>query len=226
MYYPYIPLQLRKYRDQPQQHQIITVTGEGNISIQPNLVNIQLAVVNEDESLSKAQQENAAVMSQVIQSLLALEIPRENIRTTSYNINPRYDYVDGRQIFRAYQITNEINVEIGEIDQAGTVIDTAVQNGINRVGNIQFTVEERQVYYQQALRAALDNALAKAQAIAQAMQLNLDPTPVRIIERAPSMPDTFIAMTTTADESFTTPIEPGQIIIRASVETQFQYYPL
>ncbi|MFD1040544.1 SIMPL domain-containing protein [Virgibacillus byunsanensis] len=216
VYYPYVQQHNR------QQSGIMKVTGNGSVSIKPHIVNIQLEVITENDTLSQAQQENATIMNQVIQALLQLGINRENIQTVGYTINPRYDYPDGTQVFRGYEVNNTINVEITDINQAGNMIDVAVENGVNRVSNIQFTVRNRDMYYQQALRAALENAQAKAQTIAESMQLNLNPVPVKIFEKVSEEPITYKTFAAT-EQSIATPIEPGQIIIEARVEAEFQY---
>ncbi|WP_249870660.1 SIMPL domain-containing protein [Oceanobacillus saliphilus] len=220
MYYPYVP-----HSRQPEpdlERRTLRVTGEGSVSVQPDIARIQLEVITENVSLSQAQQENAQIMSRVIDALLNLGIERGNIQTTAFNITPRYDFIDGQQVFRGYEVRNQITVEVTAIDQVGNIIDVAVQTGVNRVSNIQFTVQNRQLYYQQALVSALENAREKAQTINETMQLNLDPTPIRIVERVIDTPITY-NMLTLAAETFTTPIEPGEIVIMAKVEVQFRY---
>ena len=80
-------------------------------------------------------------------------------------------------------VINAIAVKTINIEQAGKIIDTAVQNGANQVSNIHFTVANEQAYYQQALSRALENAVAKAQTISRTMQLQLEPQPIKIIEQ-------------------------------------------
>ena len=216
MYYPYVQ------QSTHQQRRVVTVTGNGSLSVAPDTVQIQLEVRTESQQLSQAQQENAATMNQVIESLLQIGISRENIQTVSYNIFPQYDYVEGQQLFRGYEVTNAITVKMTTIEQVGNVIDVAVQKGANNVSNIQFTVEDEQLHYQQALSLALKNALAKAQTMADTMQLQLDPTPIKIVEghRVESVaPRMFAAK----EVSGSTPIEQGQMMINATVTVQFQY---
>jgi uncharacterized protein YggE len=205
-----------------QQKRIMTVTGIGSISIAPDIVQIQLEVKTESKQLSQAQQENAELMNLVIESLLELGIARENIQTVSYNISPQYDYVEGRQVFRGYEVINSVDVKIKNIEQAGTIIDTAVRNGVNQVSNIRFTVENEQIPYQEALSLALKNALAKAQTIANTIHLKIDPHPVKIVEIMKEEPILYRSFAA-SEVSATTPIEPGQINIKATVEVQFQY---
>ena len=216
MYYPYVQQIPR------QQRRVMTVTGIGNLSVAPDTVQIQLEVSTENKELNQAQQENAYVMNQVIESLLELGIGRENIKTISYNIIPQYDYIEGKQLFRGYEVTNAITVKITNIEQVGNVIDVAVQNGVNRVSNIHFTVENEELEYQKALSLALKNALAKAQTMAETMQLQLDPTPIKIVEELRGEPVVF-RIFAAKEMSVSTPIEPGQITITATVKVQFQY---
>ncbi len=215
MYYPYHQ-QIRT------PNRLITVVGLGDIFIEPNIATVQLEVVTVNEQLSEAQRENATDMNNVIQSLLRLGIPRENIQTVSYNIFPKYDYVNGEQIFRGYEVNNAISVKITDIQQVGRVIDTAVENGVNRVSNIQFTVEDTERYKQEAIVRALRNAQTKARTIADALQLQTEPQPVKIIEvEQGGQPVPFQALA--KSNQMTTPIESGQIIISAMLRVQFRY---
>lgn len=205
-----------------QQRRVMMVTGVGSLSVVPDRAQIQLEVRTENQQLSQAQQDNAEAMNQVIDSLLQMGIARGDIQTVSYTISPQYDYVDGKQLLRTYQVTNAITVKIADIDQVGNVIDVAVQNGANQVSTIQFTVENEQIYYQQALSLALKNAGAKAQTLADTMQLQLDPIPIKIMEQTAKespAPRLFSAKAVPGS----TPIEQGEMMINAAVTVQFQY---
>ncbi|WP_404451586.1 SIMPL domain-containing protein [Virgibacillus necropolis] len=216
MYYP----NMKQYRQDFSR--VMTVTGNASLPFDPDKVSIQLEVVTESEQLSQAQQENARKMNQVIQSLVQLGIPKENIQTTAYNIFPVYDYIDGKQQFKEYRVSNTITIQITDITQAGTIIDVAVQNGVNQVSNIQFSIEDKQNAYHQALSAALKNAIAEAQVIAETLNISFDPTPIKIVEETIETPPSFKTYST-AEASVSTPIEPGQIIVSAAVKTKFQY---
>ncbi|KGP90109.1 hypothetical protein N780_06880 [Pontibacillus chungwhensis BH030062] len=222
MYYP-SPQPL--YRDgQRNANRFLTVTGIGSVKIEPNVANIKLGVETQDEELTTAQQTNAQTLDQVIDSLIQIGIPKENIQTVDYFIFPQYDYIDGKQQFRGYEVTHLINVTIENLDQTGEVIDTAVANGANRVSNISFTVQDPQSYYQEALASALKNANTKAQTIAQTMNLQMDMTPISIDEQLPpsqATPQTMVKSQALGATS--TPVEPGQLEITARVETKYQY---
>ncbi|ASK60943.1 hypothetical protein CFK37_01310 [Virgibacillus phasianinus] len=216
MYYP----NPNHYRHNPTR--IMTVFGNASLSFNPDVVSINLEVMTEDMQLSQAQQENSRKMNQVIQSLLKLGIPREKIQTTGYNITPMYNYNDGKQEFRGYRVSNAITVQISHIDRVGEIIDAAIQNGVNQVSNIQFLIEDKQSAYQQVLSAALQNAVDEAQVIAETLTVNFDPTPIKIVEESTDAQQALKTFST-LDSSVSTPIEPGQLIVRATVKTQFQF---
>ena len=53
-----------------------------------------------------AQQQSANAMSSVQAKVKARNIPTDAIRTVRYDVQPRYDYVTGRQTLRRYVATN------------------------------------------------------------------------------------------------------------------------
>lgn len=201
---------------------MMTVTGNGKVVTQASYVQFQIEVTTQGKNVQQAQQENASTMNRVIQSILALTIPRENIQTAAYTIAPIYDYVEGKQVFTGYEVTNAITVKVPDTNLVEAVIDTAVENGANRISSIQFKIDHADVYYQQALSLALHNAQMKANTIAQTMHLALHPQPLEIVEENESGPVLYKSMAM-ADSTITTPIEQGQITISAAVRVTFQY---
>ncbi len=201
----------------------MTVIGNGEIAGEPDYVQIQIEVRTSGTDVSTAQQENAVIMNRVIRSLMELNIPREDIQTAKYTISPTYDYIEGREIFRGYEVQNAITVKIMDISKAGAVIDTAVQNGANHVSAIQFKIEDTAKDYRQALRLALIDAYAKAVAMAETMHLSIQPIPVEIIEESSeAIPFMFKSVQMSNQESVT-PIEQGTIVINATVRVKFRF---
>ena len=201
----------------------MTVTGNGEIAAEPDYAQVQIEVRTQGKDVSTAQQENAQIMNRVIGSLMALNIPREDIQTANYEISPMYDYIEGRQVFRGYEVQNAITVKIMDISQAGTVIDTAVLNGANQVSSIQFKIEDSSIYYRQALRLALVDATAKAVAMAETMHVSIQPIPIEIVEESHhAIPYTFKSVQMSNQESVT-PIEQGTLNINANVRVKFKF---
>lgn len=201
----------------------ITVTGTGDIDVQPDHAQIQIEVRTEGINVSTAQQENAVIMNRVIDSLIALNIPREAIQTTAYAIFPNYDFIEGRQVLRGYEVQNAITVKLKNISQVGTVIDTAVRNGANQVSAVQFKIVNEDAYYRQALQFAMIDAMAKAKSIAETMHVTLHALPVEIIEESNTALPVPYRSLQLSNQQYVTPVEPGMITVSATVRVKFRF---
>lgn len=217
MYYPHMMFQpVAKTRE-------MTVIGNGEIVAQPDYAQVQIEVRTQGENVSSIQRENAVIMNRVIDSLIALNIPKESIQTTAYNIFPVYDFIDGRQVLRGYEVQNAITVKIADISQVGTVIDTAIRNGANHVSAIEFKIVNTDAYYRQALQFALVDAMEKAKSMAETMRVTLHALPVEIVEEQTITPIPYRAMQLSSQQAVTTPIEPGTMTVSAGVRVTFHY---
>jgi uncharacterized protein YggE len=224
MYYPqpYFRSAMMNRPRLSQDQNVIKVTGEGMVSIQPDTALITLGVITESKQLGEAQKENSEAINNMIDSLLDLDIPRENIRTVDYRVDVQYDYVDGKQIFRGYRITHLLQVTNDQIDQTGQIVDTAISSGANSVSNIQFTVEQSEAFYLEALAIAIQTAHQKAATIAREIGVTLVSTPYQVQEvtqRETPTPYPAVLQATTEATS----IEPGETTISALIKADFSY---
>lgn len=203
-------------------YRVITVNGNGEITARPDLAELQIEVVTESADVSVAQTENATLTNRVIQALLQLRIAREDIQTAFFNVNPQYDYIEGKQTFRGYEVRNAISVKVRDIHKVGLVIDTAIKNGANRISSLQFKIEDEAAYYGKALALAIRNANGKAIAIATTLDLAYFPQPIEVVEESAGG-QIYLKVATFSQDAAATPIEPGLITIRATVQVKYQY---
>ncbi|MDQ0197347.1 SIMPL domain-containing protein [Neobacillus ginsengisoli] len=203
--------------------QLIKVSGEGEMAVHPDSASVNLGVITEKKELISAQQQNSLEVTKVINSLLSLGIPKEHLQTFDYRIESDYDFEQGKQIFRGYKVTHILQVKIEDLSMIGRIVDSAVQNGVNYVANVQFTAKNKNTFYQQALSIALNNAVEKAKTIAKTLNVTLIPTPTLVMEGGYNVqpfynqPGTFVKGITS------TQFEPGQILVKASVSAEFHY---
>lgn len=206
-----------------QNRHIIEVTGEGTVSAAPDKSAIVLGAVTDDISLNRAQAENAKTLSDIIDALLKLTIPKEHIQTVNYNIDMQYDYEDGKRIFKGYQVTHLLQVTIDKIELTGLVVDTAVSQGANSISNIQFISSHPEVHYNHALSLAIKNAESKAVTIAKTLGVTLIKHPIQIQEESRT-PEPIPHQTGVYAKSTATPIQPGKVEFVAAVKVKYSYF--
>lgn len=215
-HYPVLPTPRNPY--------VIKVTGEGTISAAPDQAVAILGTITENRNLQLAQAENAEAVSRVIQSLTNLGIPQELLKTLRYQIEIQYQYQDGRQIFQGYKVTHILQVIIGQIEQTGLVVDTAVEHGANTVSSIQFTLRDPEYFYNQALSTAVKDSQQKAATVARTLGVRYNPIPHQVQELT-SAPEALSSRAETFLARAATPIQPGEIKIRASVNAEYTFSP-
>lgn len=203
---------------------VMRIIGEGSISVQPDIADITLGASTEGQSLTKAQQENATIISQIKNALQKIGIHEKDIRTLDYTNYPQYDYVDGQQIFRGYKVDHVLLIRVKEMNLAGLVVDTAVRNGANIVTGITFHTSRYNEFYQQALSLAIINAWQKAVTIANTLKVQLATVPISVVENLnrQQIPIPFQSKAVFKSETIT-PIQPGSMNIESNVIVEYPY---
>lgn len=202
---------------------ILKVTGTGVIKVMPDTAEIVLGVITENDKVQIAQKENSTITAQVIETLKNLGVLNKDLKTEGYTINSKYDYVDGKQVFRGYEVRNLIRVTIRDINNIGMIIDAAVEQGVNNIGNISFTIKDSSLFYSEALKLAVEDAQSKAITIASKLGVKVDIIPIKIVEQTSDMSMSTSGPTFKATLA-TTPIETGENKVSAIVEAVFLLY--
>lgn len=207
----------------------INVSGEGRVSLPPDIVMLSLGVDIRKETLNEAQTEAATTMDAVIASLKQSGIAEKDIQTSNYSINVDRDYNQPNQPIIGYSVTQTVTAKIRNIDSAGTVIQSAVDSGANLVNNVWFALENQDAAVQQAREQAVDNARQKAEELARLTGSTLGP--VQTVSEGYTPPSTPIPYA--ADASYAAgaeakgmapTINPGQteVVVTVSISYAIQ----
>jgi uncharacterized protein YggE len=154
----------------------ITVTGMGEALGDPDTAMIQLGVSVRDEDVASAVDSANQVVQSVTDALVALGIEEVDIQTTNFSVWPEdvYDPETGRQTGeRIFHVDSTVNVTVRDISMMSDVISTGLEAGANNIFGISFSIEDTAPLAAQARANALEDASARAQALADGMGLTL-----------------------------------------------------
>src|SRR5687768_14516513 len=160
-------------------------------------------------------------MSAVMAKLKGAGLGADAIRTVAVDLQPEFDYNNGRQTLRGYVARNTIEVRVDDIARVGEILDLAVGSGATSVSGVRFDIKDRDRVEREALRLAVVDARARAEAAAAGANLRLGDV-VRIEEQraivAPPRP-VMMAMRQSAEgmAADQTAIAPGELEIRSTV---------
>lgn len=161
------------YTHEQEQERIISVQGEGSISVRPDIATFSLSVVSEGKTVKTATADNSQKMKDVIDAIKELDIKEEDIKTTNYSLNPRYNYDKNPARIEGYRLSQDILITVRDLDKVEDVIAEGTNNGANRMSNLQFLVDEKEEYLKEAREEAVAEAKAKAEEIEKTVGITL-----------------------------------------------------
>ena len=92
----------------------------------PDRAWVTIAAESRARTAQEAQRLNTDAMTAVIEKIKASGIAADAIQTTGYNLQPEFDYANGKQTLRGYVARNQVQVRVDALAKTGDVIAAAV----------------------------------------------------------------------------------------------------
>jgi len=198
---------------------VVVTAGSGVSRAAADRAYLDVSVESRAAVPRDAQRRTAEAMTAVQTRLRALGIAPDALRTTMAAVNREYDFTSGRRTPKGYVAVNSIEVRVDALERLGEVLDGAVAAGATAVGDVRFDVRDRSAHEREALRAAVADARARADAMAAGAGKAVDRI-VRVEEQgtaSPPMPMGAMALRSAAGPAADTPVSAGPIEFRAHV---------
>lgn len=196
----------------------IVTRGQAILKRVPDQAWVQIAAETRAQTPAEAQRLAAEAMTSVQTTLKKAGIAADAMKTSGYSLQPDIDWSGGRSRVRGYIARNQIEVRVDALDRIGPVIDAAGSSGATSMAGLRFDLKDRVAVEREALGLAVQDAMARARAIAAGAGATLGPI-LRIDEQGSEPPRRIDYMTTMRAEAAAapTPISPGEIEIQVSV---------
>ena len=214
---------------------VIRVGGNATVSLAADTATLQIGVNTRNESVRKAQQENAAAMNAVMEAIRGIGIDDKDIVTSQFNVFNNYDFsVDSqgnekRTLY--YEVQNNVTVTIHDLTILGAVLDAAVEAGANTTYGIAFSSTQENEAYQKALTRAVKDAMQKAQVIAAAagvelgdlLYINSSQSTAAYSREVYGAKNTYSMEEAMDDAGWGTSISSGDVSVSANVVLEFAF---
>ena len=211
--------------DTPEQG--VIVTGEGIVSVEPDMATIELGVTSTGETAAAAMQENAAAVARIIAELDTLGVAERDRQTSRFYLNPVWAHQQGegdqRPRITGYEAGNSVSVRVRDLTGLGAVLDGVLKVGGNQFNGLSFGLQDDSAARAEARKAAVTDAMARSGQIAEAADLELGAV-LRISEGAPAMPQPMMRDFAMA-ESVGNAIASGELEVRMLVTMVFDIAP-
>ncbi|QDM14955.1 SIMPL domain-containing protein [Tardiphaga sp. vice304] len=203
----------------------ISVSGEGTVSVPPDMALIDGGVSSEAKTAREASEANNAAMGKVLLALKAGGLDEKDVQTARLSLQPQYAQQTrpGPNVISGYRASNRVTIRLRDVTKVAATIDTLVSSGANEIGGINFMVEKASKLLDEARLEAVADARRKAEIYAKAAGVSLG-MPVSISEDgggAPA-PMTFRKM---AGVAASAPVAQGEETLRVTVSVAWEIKP-
>jgi uncharacterized protein YggE len=177
----------------------LSVVGEGKVDVVPDTAIIDAGIsVSRAATAERAKTELSTVNNAIIAGLKRLGIKKEDIKTTSFNITPEYDYnliplndrvgdpavesltpdkpiinPNPRSRIVGYNGSASVTVKIRNKDLVTQAIENVTQAGANNVSSERYVVDNPAKFREEARNKAIANAKEQAKKLAKELGIKL-----------------------------------------------------
>lgn len=182
---------------------VISVSGEGEVFATPDTGSFSFSVIEEGKTSKDAQDKATKQINSVLAGVRSLGVEDKDIKTTSYNLYPKYEYSQtqactagycppGKQVLTGYEVSQTVTIKIRNTADAGSVLTKAGELGAKNISGLDFVIDNPDSIQAQARDKAIKDAKAKADVLAKSLGVKL----VRIVSFSESggVPPIYYAM--------------------------------
>ena len=199
----------------------VTVTGEGTVSVPPDMATVHLGVTTQAASAREASDANARRMTALLTTIKGGGVAEGDIQTSALSLQPQMGGGNTPRI-TGFQASNQVTVKVRDLSALSGLLDKTIAAGANDVSGIEFTVSDRSRALDRARKDAIDDARRKAELYAAAAGAKVGP--VATISETTHQPPVR-PMMRTMRESASVPIEPGEQKLQVSVTVSYELAP-
>ena len=168
----------------------ISVTGTGDAYAVPDVAAFSFSVSQTSTTVSDAQTKATAKINGALKVVRDAGVADTDIQTTSYSINPHYDYQTavcplaqtggtttycppGKQVLTGYDVGQTITVKIRNLDKAGALFASIGSLQVENINELSFSVDKPDMIQSQARALAITDAKSKAEQLASQLGVRI-----------------------------------------------------
>jgi len=203
----------------------ITVSGSGVVNVAPDIAKLNFGISMQKKTASEAMNALSEKASNVITTLTNAGVKKDDIKTTSINLRPVYQWdKDSRKnVLIGYEASESFTVN-SSIKNAGNLLSLAVNSGANKIFGISFDASNKDTLQNEAIAQAMKNAREKAEASLKNTNYKITGIKTISIQSQNYYPVPYRNITgKEIENNANVPVEGGSLTIKANVQVIFTF---
>lgn len=161
----------------------ISVTGKGEEIAIPDIATFSFGITETNKDVSVAQENATKKFNAALAAIKAAGIMENDIKTTSYTINPHYEYEQGictalrcnpgKNVLTGYDVSQTVQIKVRDTKKVGSVFATVGSLDVDNVNSIQFSIDDLEAVKTKARTKAIADAQEKAGKLAKQLGVKI-----------------------------------------------------
>jgi uncharacterized protein len=162
----------------------ITVQGDGQATMPPDVARISFTVQNTAKTVADAQSATTKQANSAIDYVKGQNVEEKDIKTLAYNISPQYSYpapcfaelcpaYDRQPKITGYQVSETVQVTMRDLTKVGELLGGLGKLEVQNVSGPSFALDDSTEGYNAARADAIDKAKTQAKLLAKQLGVKL-----------------------------------------------------
>ncbi len=161
----------------------ISVSGHGEQVAIPDIATFTFTVIEEGKTLDEARTKATDITNKTIDALGKNDIAKTDIKTLSYNVNPKYEYTPqfcsgtscrpSKEVLIGYEVSQTVEVKVRDTSKVGTLFTVVTGLGVTNVSGLTFSVDKKDDLQNAARVEAIKKARAQAEVLARSLGVDI-----------------------------------------------------
>jgi uncharacterized protein YggE len=171
----------------------ISVTGRSEVNAAPDVATFSFTVKETNNSIEVAQGIISEKVSIILNGLENADVEEEDIKTQSYTMYPKYEWVkvaqdqeeigvdgtiyfpgqDRKQVQVGFDVSQNVTVKLRDFDKVGEVLTLFGETGVENLNGPNFQIDEPDELQEEAREMAIKEAKEKAKQLAKDLGVRL-----------------------------------------------------
>ncbi|MCG9738030.1 oxidative stress defense protein [Shewanella insulae] len=154
----------------------IETVGTSELVVKADMAELSVEVVTKADNPAKAKAGSDKAVSDFLARLARAGIARDDIQSANLNLRPDYQYDKETRTNKevGYLASRRVVITLRTLDKLNDLLDSALQQGINRIHQINFKSSKEAEMIEQARLMAIKDAKQKAAALAEGFGERID----------------------------------------------------
>lgn len=172
----------------------IMASGEGEAFAIPDIATFSFTVTESGKTVQAAQDKLNNKINAALAAVRELGIEEKDIKTTNYNVYPKYEWnqrpcplsavgagaetsyypcPSGKNELVGYEVSQTILIKSRDTAKAPDLVTKVGETGVSNISGVEFTVDDREKYVAEAREQAIKKAKENAKKLAKELGVKL-----------------------------------------------------